>query len=184
MADQPIGISFIPSAQNQANGPANLRNEGGIGAASTDLADAYKILSLRLPTVVGAQAPVAPSLLTSQGSQGLANGMNPSAALFAALIKSMLGVSSASSPMGGSVGDQFGGSPTGGAPNGGSPMGGSPGPDSSAINPGRLVPKIQLGTPDSAPVRDTSPDPYYSPAPEYGGVNTSRPQQDYKDVSY
>lgn len=94
MADQPIGVSFIPSAQNQAQGPENLRASGGVGPGGADLAQAYKILSLRLPTVVGASAPASPSLLNSPGASGLGslpNGMNPYAAVFQALLKAMSG---------------------------------------------------------------------------------------------
>jgi hypothetical protein len=155
MAEQPIGISFIPSAQNQQNGPANLRADGGLGAGSTDLSQAYKILSLRLPTVVGAQAPVAPSLLTSQGSAALPNGMNSSAALFTALIKSMLGITS--NPAG---------SPMGGASSMALPSAGMP----SGMDTGRVVPSVRLNEDGANQTRDTSTDPVARP--------------DYQDLKY
>lgn len=91
MADAPIGISFIPSAQNAAQGAANLSLAGGGGQNSTDLAQAYKVLSLRLPTNVAPTAPVAPALLNSAGAAGVPNlpsGLSPYAALFQALLKS------------------------------------------------------------------------------------------------
>jgi hypothetical protein len=137
---EPIGITFSPSAQNQAQGPNNLRNEGGIGSGSTDLAQAYKILSLRLPTVVGAQAPVAPALLKSPGSAALPSGMNPQAALFAALLKSMLGVQT---PSAGGGGESSFASPVPSADLFG---GGSSAPSQSAplADVGRLVPRIEL----------------------------------------
>ncbi len=96
MADQPIGSSFIPSAANAATGGAQGRAEGALpGVAGTaDLAQAYKILSLRLPTVVGSAAPTPLSNLTSPGAAGvqaLPSGLNPYAALFMALLKSQLG---------------------------------------------------------------------------------------------
>lgn len=90
MADQPIGISFIPSAQNAANGPTALRADGGLGSGSTDLQAAYKILSLRLPTVVGANAPTPVSNLTSTGAAALPSGLSPHAAVFQALLKALM----------------------------------------------------------------------------------------------
>lgn len=90
MADQPIGISFIPSAANQANGPMAARSDAGGGPGSTDLAQAYKILSLRLPTVVGAAAPTPVTNLTSAGASSLPNGMTPHAAVFQALLKAIM----------------------------------------------------------------------------------------------
>lgn len=132
MPDQPIGISFMPSAQNMANGPQAASAQGEIGSGpNTDLAQAYKILSLRLPTVVGAASPVKQSLLTSPGSAGLSlpGGMDPYAALFQALLKSMI--------TGGSGPDMSG--PSTGMP--GMPSAPDAGPMPS---PGRTVPKITV----------------------------------------
>ncbi len=93
---QPIGISFIPSAVNMR--PEQARAEGAVpgSAGSASLADAYKVLSLRLPTVLGAAAPTPASNLTAPGAAGLKlpNGMNPYAALFTALLKAQFGGSS------------------------------------------------------------------------------------------
>src|SRR5262245_13662379 len=96
-----FGISFIPSADNQSQGPAQGKLQGDL-APTTDLASAYKILSLRLPTVVGASSPVKSSLLTSLGAGGLQlpNGMNAYTALFEALIKASAGASSEAPPLG------------------------------------------------------------------------------------
>ncbi len=91
MADQPIGISFIPSAQNQVPGAASAQGAMPGSSGSTDLAQAYKILSLRLPTVVGSSAPVSSSLLNGAGASGLPGGLSPYAAAFLALLKSHLG---------------------------------------------------------------------------------------------
>lgn len=93
MADAPIGINFIPSTQNQADGPQNLRTDGGLGSGSTDLAQAYKILSLRLPQVVGAQSPTPQSNLTGPGAAGLMlpSGMSSHAALFQAFVNALVG---------------------------------------------------------------------------------------------
>lgn len=108
MADAPIGISFIPSAQNQAQqGPRQAGLEG-------DLSQAFKILSLRLPTTVGAASPVPQALLTSPGAAGV-TGMpstagtpsgpyDPMAAVFTALLRSMAGGGPDSmAPMGGGI---------------------------------------------------------------------------------
>jgi hypothetical protein len=156
MADQPIGISFIPTAQNQANGPQAASAQGEIGRGpNTDLAQAYKILSLRLPTVVGAQAPVKASLLTSPGSSGvLPGGMDPYAALFQALLKSMLSS----------------------GPDAGSSLPGSSAPSTSTApqdgglpSPGRTVPRITVPQQQfPTGVEDASPAP-------------TAPQRDYQD---
>jgi hypothetical protein len=102
--------------------------------------------------------------------------MNPSAALFAALIKSMLGISVAVAA-GGSMGDVFGGSPTAadgqpgrGIVDRGAADYGAPPPEA-----GRLVPKIQLPQ-DQSGRRDSR-----------AGLRRHQqlqPQQEYKDVSY
>jgi hypothetical protein len=84
----PIGITFLPSDENQALGPKRGQLEG-------DLGQAFKILSLRLPRVQGARAIAPPNLLASQGSAGvpgqLGGGFNPQAAVFEALLKAMAG---------------------------------------------------------------------------------------------
>lgn len=87
----PIGITFIPSAENQAQGPQRGQLEG-------DLGQAFKILSLRLPQVQGARAIAPPDLLNSAGSAGSAGSVNPMAAVFRALMHSMQGDPAA--PMG------------------------------------------------------------------------------------
>lgn len=92
MADQ-IGVSFIPSADNQQapDGPPQ-------GQLSGDLAAAFKILSLRLPQVMGAHALAPNALLQSPGALGVPGalkapgGFNPYAALFETLLKHGLGV--------------------------------------------------------------------------------------------
>lgn len=90
MAD-PIGVSFIPSQDNQQpGGPPQGQMQG-------DLAQAFKILSLRLPSVVGAGGIAPNTLLQSQGAlavpgaTGGPTGFNPYAALFEALLKHGLG---------------------------------------------------------------------------------------------
>lgn len=91
MANGPIGISFLPSQENQAAGLKQGQMEG-------DLGEAFKILSLRLPRVVGAKAPTPGANLGGDGASGLSGlssgidggGFNPNAAMFEALIKAML----------------------------------------------------------------------------------------------
>lgn len=79
---QPIGINFLPSDEQAANGPRQGNMEGDLGAA-------YKILSLQLPRrpSIGGIAPQA--LLDAPGSQGLPSGMNPLAAVFEALLRGL-----------------------------------------------------------------------------------------------
>src|SRR5438093_12332176 len=88
MAQSPIGISFIPTADNQAQGPLNMQQDG---AAGSDLAEAFKVLSLRLPQVLGARAISSSRLLTSPGSAGMPGAFNPHAAVFEALLNAMTG---------------------------------------------------------------------------------------------
>jgi hypothetical protein len=86
MAD-PIGITFMPSQDNQDQGGRNMGLDGPGGA---DLSQAIKILSLRLPRVQGAQAIAPASLLNGQGA-GNTGGLNPHAAVFEALLRAILG---------------------------------------------------------------------------------------------
>lgn len=94
MATQPIGVTFIPSAEQAAQGPQRGQLEG-------DLGQAFKILSLRLPRVLGARAVAPTQLLNGPGSAGAPPGTNPYAAVFDALLRSRRnsGGSSASAPM-------------------------------------------------------------------------------------
>jgi hypothetical protein len=86
MADQSIGITFLPTADAAANGP---RQAGIEGPGGSDLAAAFKILSLHLPRVLGASAIAPKRVLTGQGSAGLPSaGMNPYAAVFQSLLQS------------------------------------------------------------------------------------------------
>jgi len=84
MPSAPIGITFLPSQDAQAMGPRQGQMEG-------DLAQAFKILSLRLPQVLGAQALAPKRLLTSPGSAGVNTSASPYAAVFEALLQSALG---------------------------------------------------------------------------------------------
>lgn len=107
MAEQPIGITFMPSAEAAANGP---RQAGVEGQSGSDLTQAFKILSLHLPRVLGAAAIAPKRLLTSPGAAGVpgqpAGGFNPYAAVFQSLLQSLTGgqggdVSSLASLLGG-----------------------------------------------------------------------------------
>jgi hypothetical protein len=81
-----IGITFMPSADGQAQGQQNAGDTG----ASGSLSDAFKILSLRLPQTVGPRSLASERLLTARGSAG-ANSFNPHAAVFEALIRALIG---------------------------------------------------------------------------------------------
>jgi hypothetical protein len=85
MAD-PVGITFMPGADAQAQGPQNLADTG---AGGQDLADAFKILSLRLPQTVGPRSLASQRLLTPR--TGDTGGLNPHAAVFEALLRATLG---------------------------------------------------------------------------------------------
>jgi len=84
----PIGVTFIPSADNAAQGPQRGALEGPGGS---DLAQAFKILCLHLPRVLGAQSLAPRRLLTSPGSAALPPGFNPQAAVIQALLQAMGG---------------------------------------------------------------------------------------------
>ena len=59
-----IGVSFQPGSQDLSNGNGARPSQG------SGVQEAIKVLSLRLPKVLGAQASVPMPLLTSQGSGG------------------------------------------------------------------------------------------------------------------
>lgn len=87
MPSSPLGITFMPSADAAAAGPRQASIEGGPGGS--DLAAAFKILSLHLPRVLGASAIAPKRLLTSQGSAGVQGGSNTYSAVFQSLLQSM-----------------------------------------------------------------------------------------------
>lgn len=94
MANGPIGINFLPSQENQDQGMQR-------GAMEGDLGEALKILSLRVPRVLGARSitpgsnlgqPGVNPLAGMTGSVGGESGVyNPNSALFQALIRALLG---------------------------------------------------------------------------------------------
>lgn len=135
---QPIGVDFIPSEDNQEYGAQRGYMEG-------DLAQAFKILSLRLPREVGLQGIAPNRLLQSPGAQGLqgvGGGFNPYAALFEAMIKASLGQPAP------------GGMPTAGAMPGAMPMGASAGPP-PPLPPPRVTPGDGSDRPTITPVPGT-----------------------------
>lgn len=106
----PIGISFLPSDDQAANGPMQGNAEG-------DLGQALKILSLHLPRVLGSRPIASKRLLTNPG------GFNPAAAVIQAILAAggMHGGASA----GGGGYDVNGADPTRVRPGGGQPPAGS-----------------------------------------------------------
>lgn len=117
MAGNDIGVTFIPSEANQiAQGQRQGSAEGDLSTGrSSDLGQAFKILSLQLPRVVSAAAPTAPDLLTAPGARtsppvarvppaggipingqpNVTQPYDPMAAVFAALLRSLQGGSAA-----------------------------------------------------------------------------------------
>lgn len=82
----PIGISFMPSAQGVASSPSAPQ-----AGANTDLAQAFKILSLRLPQILGTGA-ITPLAGTAGGTNTDAlKSVNPYAAVFQAMLRSITG---------------------------------------------------------------------------------------------
>lgn len=84
MASNPIGITFMPNDEASAQGPRRGNLEG-----LTE--QVFKLLSLRLPRVVGAQSLAPQGLLQGQGAGGAAGagGFNPNAAVFEAMLRAM-----------------------------------------------------------------------------------------------
>jgi hypothetical protein len=169
MADSPLGITFMPTADAAANGPkqASIEGQGG----NTDLAAAFKILSLHLPRVLGASAIAPKRLLTSGGSSAVATpaGSSPYAAVFQSLLQSMAGGgSSGGGPDLGSSMASIYGAPSPGGPGDSSPgFGGSsaPPPNITVGDVGRIY---NAPTPDPTPTQTT-------PQPDYGGYSEPDP---------
>ena len=65
MADPSLGLTFAPTAQNPSAQGSQRPPTGGGGSASP-IQEAIRVLSLRLPQVIGAQAPTSAALLRSQ----------------------------------------------------------------------------------------------------------------------
>ena len=64
MANGPIGINFLPSQDAADQGQQRGNMEG-------DLGEAFKVLSLRMPRVVGARSLTPGSNLSGAGASGL-----------------------------------------------------------------------------------------------------------------
>lgn len=78
----------MPSDENQALGPKRGQLEGSGGS---DLAEAFKVLNLHLPRVLGARSVAPRSLLTAPGAAGIQSAAAPESAVFQALVKALLG---------------------------------------------------------------------------------------------
>lgn len=133
MADN-YGISFAPTQENAQQGPINAQIDG--------LPAAIKILALRLPKVLGAQAVAPSSLLNGQGARGL----DPIAGAVMATMARALGTHAMGLP--------------GGAPNpwsnvvSNTPLGGLPAPDQGAVS---WDPRISTQNPPPARVPFAAP---------------------------
>jgi hypothetical protein len=79
----PLGITFLPSSEGGESGPSRGTNN--------DLGQAFEILSLRMPRVVGSKAIAPQSLLDSPGAAGVPGGFNPYAAVIQAMLAGMRG---------------------------------------------------------------------------------------------
>lgn len=162
MANNQIGVSFLPSQENQDMGMQRGQMEG-------DLGQALKILSLRMPRVVGAQAltpqsnmggglsSAVPRAGTVGGEQGA---FNPNAALFESLIKALLsgtndaGLSGGMGPLGAKT----------------TTTGGSTNPIFKFITTGEPNP----GTFDPITTEDQGGDPIYrKPETNWGAIGRS-----------
>jgi hypothetical protein len=105
MADNGFGVSFLPNGDSRYQRPGE---EAGAGANIQPVQDAIKILSLRVPRMVGAN-PLAPlALLQGRGSGGLSEG------LLQQLLRTMgqMPATNAGGPMAGVGGVGVGGAPS------------------------------------------------------------------------
>jgi hypothetical protein len=66
----PLGITFLPTDDHHTRGPRR-------GNRESDLLEAFKILSLRMPRVPGASAIAPSSLLNALGASAVPGGFNP-----------------------------------------------------------------------------------------------------------
>ncbi len=146
---RPIGVSFLPGSETPSRHPS------GDATGGSDLAQAIKILSLRLPRVVGARAIASPRLLTSPGAAGIP-GANPHAAVFEALLKSIAGGGGMSSP--GMPGPSTPSEPWTPGPDRGAPW--TPGPTPPTIPPPFPLPAPHI-TPGIVP-----PGGSFAPGPD------------------
>lgn len=170
MAMNPIGVSFLPSEDNQAQGLQRGKMEG-------DLGQALKILTLQLPTVRGAR-PITPySNLGNAGAAGLqspASGFNPNSAVFEAVIKALSGMGSP---------DPY--APASGAPY--APSSPSPYQPSGSLPAPNIIPGIDGGTGgqsrlDQAPdtvTADFAPTEISNYTPQPGGYQGYNPDSPF-----
>lgn len=93
MPGAPIGVTFVPSQENAAEAPRQ-------GQLTGNIQDAYRLLTLRLPRLLGAKAITPGSNLTAPGASGLPSSatfggqtgpVSPDAAILRAIFMSMLG---------------------------------------------------------------------------------------------
>lgn len=142
-----VGLSFSPTSDQ-----TNAQSKQQTGSGLSPVQDAIRILSFRVPTVLGASA-VSP--LVGLGSQPIGGGAPIDSALMQEWLRRLFG---------GEAGGGFGsaGQPGTGlppAPSGGAPPP-TPPPPSVIVNQPRAVP----GPPDQTP-----PEPMPSPFPGGGG---------------
>jgi hypothetical protein len=163
MANSQIGISFMPSAENSELGP----QRGAAENPSSDLAQAFKILSLHLPRNLSPHAIASQSLLGGQGSAGVgAPGVNPFSQAFEAMIRAMLGQQGGYLPPGGPIG---GGGATPSYTMPGSPMPGTSRPSAPSVPVGGAPkPRITPGEGDPLP-----------PAPPPSSAGSSFPERPF-----
>lgn len=142
-----VGLSFSPtSAPGQYGGAQSGRPGGGV----SPVMDAIKILSFRVPQVLGQNAPVAPSLLAGGAAGGGATPMGSNAALVDQFMQRFFGAGLAQNR------DLLGQLAGMGAPP--IPIGGNPtigynlGEDRQAYTP--MAPQAQSGPPPAAPPPD------------------------------
>lgn len=105
----------MPSADAAANGP---RQAGIEGQGGSDLTQAFKILSLHLPRVLGASA-IAPKRLLAGGggAAAVAGNLSPYSQVFQALLQSLTGSAPDTSPS--ADGGSSAGGPSGSMSSGG-----------------------------------------------------------------
>lgn len=175
-SDYGFGVSFLPNGDSRFDRTKPGQQPGASSVAPVQ--EAIKVLSLRMPRVVGAN-PLAPmALLQSRGGQGLPEGM------LQQLLRTM-GQMPATNPGGpmagpGQIGIQGGSSPFA-SPEGARPVGfGSTSPLASVTAGGNAAPPMGGGIP---PTTQGTPAPSAPGPGAGGGMSEPDPGQDLWDLA-
>jgi len=123
----PLGLSFAPGQDEMT------QRQNGAGPSTSPIQEAIRVLSLRMPRVLGASSPAPAALLSGPGSQGL--GGHPGNPIIEQLLRALLGGQTSGGPMDGLPGGAMI------AP----PMMPGPGPMGGGMSGPPLIPGFKFG---------------------------------------